>query len=82
MDDATYTRARATASRRGRSLSALVREILEQLETKDEFERLRDLEQQFYKQIDARAHAQRGSHEGDRRNLSRDEIHDRTSVAW
>lgn len=82
MDDATYLRARESASRRGRSLSALVREFLGQLEAQDEFERLAKMEQELYAKIDARALARGESSEGDRRNLSRDDIHDRKIVTW
>jgi hypothetical protein len=71
MDDATYMRARESASRRGRSLSALVREFLEGLKAEDEFERLRQMEQELYAKIDARARVGRAS---DR--LDRDALYD------
>ena len=71
MDDATYMRARESASLRGRSLSALVREFLEGLKAEDEFERLRQMEQDLYVKIDARARVGRAS---DR--LDRDALYD------
>ena len=77
MDDATYLRARESASRRGRSLSALVREFLEQLEAQDEFERLREMEQIL------RAERDTAKRPVDAKgNLSRDDIHDRSIVTW
>lgn len=74
LDDASHRRARIRAAERGVSLSAMVRELLEALDspTSDkatEHARLAALEIELRKQVPAEFRA------SDR--LSRDEVHDR-----
>jgi plasmid stability protein len=69
LDDATYRAARVKAAEAGRSLSALVREFLQELGSgESEFERLHAKELELRKRI-------KGFSGSDR--LSRDEIHER-----
>lgn len=71
LDDATYRRARMKAAEAGRSLSALVREALDQLGSGEtEFERLHRQELELRKQLEGS-----GFRASDR--LSRDDVHDR-----
>jgi len=71
LDDATYKRARIKAAEAGRSLSALVREALEELGSGEtEFERLHKQELELRKKLEGS-----GFRASDR--MSRDEVHDR-----
>ena len=68
VDDETYRRARIKAAERETSVSALVKQFLNELSGEDEFERLCRKEQELRKQI-------RNFDGGDR--LSRDEMYER-----
>lgn len=71
LDDVTYRRARIKAAEAGRSLSALVREALEELGSGEtEFERLHRKELELRKKLEGS-----GFRASDR--LSRDELYDR-----
>jgi plasmid stability protein len=73
LDDSTYRAARIKAAEAGRSLSALVREFLQQLGSgESEFERLHREEIELRKKLTLEA---RGFRAGDR--MSREEVHDR-----
>ena len=70
LDDGTYRRARVRAAETGRSLSAMVRDYLNELGSKQtEFERLHAEELELRKALAGQFRA------GDR--VSRDEIHER-----
>lgn len=68
VDDETYRRARIKAAERDTSVSALVKQFLNELSGEDDFERLWRKEQELRKQI-------RNFDGGDR--LSRDEMYER-----
>jgi hypothetical protein len=68
VDDETYRRARIKAAERDTSVSALVKQFLNELSGEDEFDRLWRKEQELRKQI-------RNFDGGDR--LSRDEMYER-----
>lgn len=68
VDDETYRRARIKAAERDTSVSALVKQFLNELSGEDEFDRLWRKEQDLRKQI-------RNFDGGDR--LSRDEMYER-----
>jgi Arc/MetJ-type ribon-helix-helix transcriptional regulator len=68
VDDETYRRARIKAAERYTSVSALVKQFLNELSGEDDFDRLWRKEQELRKQI-------RSFDGGDR--LSRDEIYER-----
>lgn len=71
LDDETYRAARVKAAEAGRSLSALVREFLQQLGSgESEFERLHREELELRKKLEGS-----GFRASDR--MSRDELHDR-----
>jgi plasmid stability protein len=73
LDDDTYRRARVKAAQAGRSLSALVREALEELGSGEtEFERLHREELELRKKLMEKPTGFRAS---DR--LTRDEVYDR-----
>jgi plasmid stability protein len=73
LDDSTYRAARIKAAEAGRSLSALVREFLQQLGSgESEFERLHRQELELRKKLTLDA---RGFSAADR--LSREELYDR-----
>ena len=76
VDDSVYHRARVLSAERGRSLSSMVRELLEGLSQEEtERERLRRLENEVVARLDAR---RVGFHAGGR--LSREEVHDRDAL--
>ena len=68
VDDETYRRARIKAAERDTSVSALVKQFLNELSGEDDFDRLWRKEQELRKQI-------RNFDGGDR--LSRDEMYER-----
>jgi len=68
VDDETYRRARIKAAERDTSVSALVKQFLNELSGEDDFDRLWRKEQELRKQI-------RSFDGGDR--LSRDEMYER-----
>ena len=68
VDDETYRRARIKAAERDTSVSALVKQFLNDLSGEDDFDRLWRKEQELRKQI-------RNFDGGDR--LSRDEMYER-----
>jgi plasmid stability protein len=73
LDDETYRRARVKAAQAGRSLSALVREAIEELGSGEtEFERLHRQELELRKKLMEKP---TGFSASDR--LTRDEVHDR-----
>ena len=77
VDDELYHRARIKAALKHTSVSALVRESLEQLAGEEtEFERLRAKEHAVRERITARSATFSG-----RRRLSRDEAHDRHALS-
>ncbi len=67
VDDETYRRARIKAAERDTSVSALVKQFLNELSGEDEFDRLWRKEQELRKQV-------RDFNGGDR--LSRDEMYE------
>lgn len=73
LDDATYRSARMRAAEAGRSLSALVREFLQELGSgESEFERLHKKELELRKTLMEKPTGFRASE-----RMSRDEVHDR-----